>query len=74
MLFISDMAAAVAVHDDLDDVGMDEADEAAAQAADTEEAIDYASFQSKLHFFVWMHFYSGDTLRVPALTSTTAER
>ena len=55
MLFISDMAAAaVAVHDDLDGVEMDEVAEAAAQAADTEEAIDYASFQSKLHFFVWM--------------------
>ena len=47
-------AAAVAVHDDLDGVEMDEAAEAAAQAADTEEAIDYAPFQSKLHFFVWM--------------------
>ena len=75
MLFISGMAtAAVAVHDDLDDVEMDEADEAAAQAADTEEAVDYAPFQSKLHFFALMHFYSGDTQRVLSLTSTTAER
>ena len=66
-------AAAVAVHDDLDGVEMDEAVETAAQAADTEEAIDCVSFQSKLHFFARVHFYSGDTLRVLSLTSTTAE-